>query len=238
MVRGAFLHALLTTRAGSSCGHRGKVMKHLIFTVAILGACLFSSQGKADVILEFGQNGVRGVHDFSVIVGQTIDIDLFITQIDGETVLSDEGIIQFGTKFTIDPRTSDPTGAIHQNTEGESTYAFPDAFPNSRDTDLSSNFLVLDSNAGSASEDGVQATGDSIYLGTATIDASSIGNYGISLVREHPLSFATPGLEEFLNPIPASATLTVTAVPEPTACSLVCLIAVGTSLLRRHRLRA
>lgn len=181
--------------------------------------------------LEFGQNGVAGITDFSAAVGSTIEIELYITQSDGDTLLTDKGIATLAMTFDIDGA----GGAIHDNNEGVSTYVFPAGFPDGQVADLSNGFqtLTLDANTGGT---GVQpeAGSNSVLLGTAQIQVNSAGVYNLAMARDGGLAFVTPDLDIIS---PGNGVGTITAVPEPGSFAVLGLCAGSGALVRWRRRR-
>ncbi|MFN7292960.1 MAG: hypothetical protein ACK5YR_25280 [Pirellula sp.] len=191
--------------------------------VAALVLMTIQSWAKADFVLEFGQGGTIGLTSFEATVGKSVSVDLYITQKLGETRLTTKGIVSMALKFSIDGT----GGATH----GDILLDIPTHFNIIEENALSGADRVLIANANNTSGKGLRAeTSNSIFLGTATIQANEIGIYGFNLSLPNPPGNFSFLLEDPLNPETAipkdgNAIFTVTAVPEPSSVFSIVLCA-------------
>jgi hypothetical protein len=212
-------------------------MKLRLIGAMALAVMLLPSTARADLILEFGQGGTVGITEFLVRPGDTLDIEVYLTDTPGGDGLEGRGIKTMGSIFRIDPLGGPVGGATHQtDAQGDSTFAFSDQFPDQRSLELREGNQELEFDAVREDETGAQPdVGDSILLGTATLEANSRGTYGLELEAINEFSFILGGSGiDFFEPTPGAATLT--AVPEPGTFAALGLVA-GTGAVVRFRRR-
>ncbi len=187
----------------------------------------------AAYVLQFGQGGVAGITDFQASVGSTIDIELYLTQTEGDTDLTDDGIWTMAFDFRIDGA----GGLTHESIADESTYVFPAGFPDNRVTTLSNNFqdLQVDANGDFSNPVFPEAGSNSIFLGTASLLVNGQGVYNLEIEQLSDLSFTLGDSINGLGTDPGAATLT--AVPEPGSFAVLGLCAGSGAFVRWRRRR-
>jgi hypothetical protein len=205
-----------------------------LYGVMALVLMTLQSLARADLVLEFGQGGTIGLTSFEAKVGDSINVDLYITQKGNEARLTTRGLATMAMKFTIDGN----GGATH----GDLLSNIPTHFDNVIQNTLSVDEQVLIVDAVNTTGSGLKAIGsNSILLGTATIRANQLGLYNFNLgLPEDPgvLSFTLAGLPlTFIIPDEGNAIFNVTAVPEPgSLATLAMCVALGIGArFRRHK---
>ncbi|MCA9064757.1 MAG: hypothetical protein KDA96_16915 [Planctomycetaceae bacterium] len=192
----------------------------------ILSACLFlssSTVAQADLIYEFGQS------EYHVAPNSTIDVDLFLTQTGITDVLTTEGLDSIGGRvyFNDPPVPTDPAVVLATIDIITST-AFDDDLFENKDLVAGVSAGVEDSidfNAGTGA-----VKGSRILVGTFRFTAGSVlgevtnlrgTDFDLTPGRDSIVSFDTlTGLDSLLGP-DARATITVSAVPEPSGFPLL-----------------
>lgn len=197
---------------------------------AAVAAVFCCNTADAALLLQFGQGGNVGITEFVVNPGDSIDIEIYLTE-SGETTLTDNGLGFMDALFTL----SGPAGAAHEQSGGEPTFQISPQFPDSPNVEFwNSDTNIVRFNGSNLSSAGavVDTNGDSILLGTATLLTSSAGSWDLSVDPRTSFSFAKGA--NFYNVTGGIATLT--AVPEPGSFAVLGLIA-GTGAAVRFRRR-
>ena len=219
---------------------RATLLMTLVFTLLLLS---LRSTAQADLILGFAQ-GNSFTTSFSKAPNSTLTLQLILTQSNGETRLTNPGLAIADFQVAIDGVNVAPTAFTF------GTGFVNDTSTNSGITGLSTRIAEFESSL--TGNNGVTAnldsngdtTLDSVLLGTVTynIGVLASGNYNLTIVKRTEFgafSIAAPGLPLDVTNLVSngSATLTITAVPEPS--SAVFLILGGLlGCVARRRLRA
>jgi MYXO-CTERM domain-containing protein len=208
----------------------------------LIGLSLFAvvtSPCSAAFILEFGELGVVGDNSYAGTTGDTIVAQVYLTQTGGETALSSSSTALAIADFEI---TINGTGVTPvAPTVGP-------GFVNDGNTGVSGlTARIAEFESSGSGNVGVTTSADgvndnSVLLGTISyqIGPTAGGVYNLS-VAQHP-TFGSFSLASALIPTPiivspASATLNVTAVPEPASLGLAGLAAVAAFGSARYRQR-
>ena len=198
--------------------------------IALFGA----SEAKADLIYEFDQS------NYSVLPGATVDVSVFLTQTGATDVLTTEGLDSIGGKvFFNDPTLPTDPAVVLSESDITSNAAFDDS---------GLEMTVLDPGISAGIEDSIGTSsspvmGSSILLGTFRFTAGNVVGEVTNLratdfdptVGNDSIVSGTnfTGLDNLLG-ADATATITVSAVPEPgTATALV----MGLVMLSQRRRR-
>lgn len=221
---------------------RASLLMTLLFTLLLLS---LRSTAQADLMLGFAQ-GNSFTTSFSKAPNSTLTLQLILTQSNGETRLSTPGLAIADFQVAINGANISPTAFTF------GTGFVNDTTTNSGITGLSTRIAEFESSF--TGNNGVTAnldsngdtTLDSVLLGTVTynIGVLASGNYNLTIVKrteQGAFSIATtaPSLPLDVTNLVSngSATLTITAVPEPS--SAVFLILGGLlGCVARRRLRA
>jgi hypothetical protein len=193
----------------------------------------------AGLVFEFAVGGAPKTSINIAGVGQTVDIQVYLRQTDGESILTEEGLSTAGIKVTFDnPAVAavSTVGDIHENPLFDDSILFAKAVTGTtaelnQAVDFSSQIVFP-----------TLSDPDRIWLGTFTFTGLALGSTTISVTDLDPTELAyevitgewTP-LDDFITP--GSATLTVTPEPGSVALSLLMIGAasVVTSCRRRRR---
>ena len=205
-------------------------------SIVILIACSLVNQSvHAGFMYSFGQT------NFDVVAGGTVDVPVYLLQVDamGDPVnLTIDGIFSGGVRvfFNVTPP-SDPAAVL----------SLADIVPNPMfDTDLPPDFdLVVGESAGfvdSIDFFSPALMGNNILLGTFTFTAGNVIGE-VTNLRAEDFSSApneTIANDPFFTPLDnligtGGATITVTAVPEPSSLTQFCVAAFAATLRRRRR---
>lgn len=205
-------------------------------TLAMLAAMLLVSPAQAALVLQFGQDGTAGVTNFSAQPNDTLQVEVYITQTDGDTRLSDQGLSSFQFDFTIGG-----DGSVIHGPQG--SFMFQDGLDNFATEARTDQLLDV---GAFADNDPSDATGTkvipvkapTILLGIATVNVgeTASGDYSFAIAPASDATSFSTGDDPFRGSVtvdPGSATLTVnaTAVPEPSYLA----IAVAGLALRLRR---
>lgn len=197
----------------------------LSFFVASL-MCLNVSYGA--IVYSFDQAG------FTVNAGGTVDVDVYLEQTGGDTILTDDGLFGYGVRllFNTPPIPSDPAAVL-----AESDILANPAFD---DAAFATVELISGESAGASGsvlDPFSPLVGSRILLGTFTFTG---GNTVGEVTNLTATDFS--GLDETISglgtPLDSMvqdgfATITVTAVPEPS--SILILFAGGVAAIMRRR---
>ena len=219
---------------------RASLLMTLLFTLLLLS---LRSTAQADLMLGFAQ-GNSFTTSFSKAPNSNLTVQLILTQSNGETRLSTPGLAIADFQVAINGANISPTAFTF------GTGFVDDTSTNSGITGLSTRIAEFESSF--TGNNGVTAnldsngdtTLDSVLLGTVTYNIGILasGNYNLTIVKRTELgsfSIAAPVLPLDVTNVVSngSATLTITAVPEPS--SAVFLILGGLlGCVERRRLRA
>ncbi|MEM6365844.1 MAG: hypothetical protein AAF745_15560 [Planctomycetota bacterium] len=211
-------------------------MTRLRLVATTLVVCCLSLSARSafgDLILSFSADG--SVSDFEVIVGDQVEVPIYLRQL---------SVSGSSPDITIDPLESfgitavlSGGNAIFTNAVAASPF---DTFDfSSIDSSLTSADLVGNS------EFGEGQSGQSILLGTFSVQGNSVGDViGLNLFDPNPGSFEDFITETSVDSFDAdvfaptaSATISVTAVPEPSGLAFCGLAAIGLATMRRRKAR-
>lgn len=216
---------------------RALLLMTLSFTLLSLS---LRSTAQADLILGFAKGGSFST-SFSAAPNSTLTLQLILTQSNGETRLSNPGLAIADFQVAIDGLNVAPTAFTF------GTGFVDDTSTNSRITGLSTRIAEFTGSNGITSnvDSNGDTTLDSVLLGTVTynIGALASGNYNLSVQkRTEEGAFSidnSPGIPLNVTNVVSngSATLTITAVPEPSSAVFLMLGGLWACVARR-RLRA
>jgi hypothetical protein len=211
-----------------------------LFTIALAATLLLAGAARADFQYEFAQGGTVGT-SFSVAQGSTIDIQVYLLQTNGPTTnstnLTAKGLSFGGVALQYSasaPFSIASTSAITPNSAFSTSSP---ALSTSSGTTTASLQLQNDSPV-FAPTTGTNA--GAILLGTFTFTGSSVGtSTTVSALPNANGANNVDGAGTNLDSLIAnsSASITVTAVPEPGSVVLTGLLALGIAGAARRRLR-
>ncbi len=215
-------------------------------TASAILFCFPARSTKAELILQFGKEGVVGATDFSVAPGQSQLIDIFLTQTPGDTRLTSPGL-GLGA-FRLILSSPDITHAPL------ASFQFGPGFVEGENglSELNGQTLLIDLKGTPVDPftvTPVTTTGgsSSIKLGTTVLTAmpGAFGPYGLELrsgrdpVGADPVTpdfiLGNSALGAFVAVSPSTATLNVSPVPEPSSFALLIFTATTASIVFRRR---
>ena len=217
---------------------RALLLMTLSFTLLSLS---LRSTAQADLMLGFAQGGSFST-SFSAAPNSTLTLQLILTQSNGETRLSNPGLAIADFQVAVDGVNVAPTAFTF------GTGFVDDTSTNSRITGLTARIAEFTGSNGITAnvDSNGDTTLDSVLLGTVTynIGALASGNYNLTVLKrteQGAFSIAAPQLSltiDVTNVVTnGSATLTITAVPEPSSAVFLMLGGLWACVARR-RLRA
>ncbi len=214
---------------------RALLLMTLSFTLLSLS---LRSTAQADLILGFAKGGSFST-SFSAASNSSLTLQLILTQSNGETRLTNPGLAIADFDVVIDGVNVAPTA-----------FTFGTGFVNDTNsgiTGLSTRIAEFESslsgkNGITANIDGNgDTTLDSVLLGTVTynIGALASGNYNLSVLKRTAFgsfSIADPVFPDNVTNVVSngSATLTITAVPEPSSTVFLMLGGLWACVARRR----
>jgi hypothetical protein len=206
--------------------------------IAVVGLLLVNGSARADYQFTFANSSGVAETNFNVAVGQTVSIQVYLTQTGSTTTLSNgPGLTAGGVQLTgFNTAFTNVTGITANDSTTSSSTAF-DA--DNTYTNIPNAKLVV---AKDNSSVGLTNSAGSILLGTFTFTGISAGTTSTVTANPFPgeninlLAGSPPtSIDSLISN--SSAVITVTAVPEPGTLVLTGLMAVGIAggFVRRSR---
>jgi hypothetical protein len=198
--------------------------------MVVAGLLLGTGTARADYVYQFADSSGNVSSNFSVAVGSTVSIEVFITQTGSTTGLSATGLNQGGvavTGYSTSTATVPNTSAITPN-DSNNGGPFNPAFTSTNVSGNTASVQVgLASGGVMAPTSGANA--NRILLGTFTFTGVSAGVTNVVTTSPNPgsnVNILADGT--VIDPVGnVNAVINVTAVPEPSTFVLAGLLATG-----------
>lgn len=220
-------------------------MRAHILVLFLVAVCFLADRAHAGYIIQFSTD--PSVNHFDVAVGSTLDVGIYVAQTAPSSALTDFGLISVGLGITFDP--------TKIQIDGANPFTFSGNFPSGHDVAFSNGTLriygeSLFNNVG-ANPGPVPFKGDTILIGTLSLQTLVAGNFNVSVGDYEPSApdFADFGLgglgantnfDKLLFGNNTQGTFQfsagLTAVPEPSSILLLGSLVIACGV--RFRLRA